>query len=373
MRNVVGIVNLHDSPHLGPLTMSRPLGATTFLGRYGLMDFTLSNFSNSGIDRVAVLAESDFHSIRDHLNSGNVWVNNTKLGFQRILTNEALLSVSKFNTDIANMKVNKKIFFRDNTDYVIVAPSFMLMSYDYHELLNKHIESGADVTVLCKHLDNNVDREFFNCDVVSIDNEGNVDNFSTNTCRKKEVDISLESFIFNKAALETIINASNEVSLLYSLRKMVGYFAKNKLLKVKPCFFDGYVVPILSFEHYVRHSFALLDYEERCKLFRNDWPIYTTTHNTPPARYGEHANVTNSFVANGCIINGKVKNSILSRGVKVDEGASVEDSIIFTRSEIGANVKIKYVVADKRSKLVELKKVAGEKDNMLYIGKGEQV
>ena len=74
MRNVVGILNLHDCPHLGPLTMRRPLGATTFLGRYGLMDFTLSNFSNSGIDRVAVLAETDFHSIINHLQTGQAAV-----------------------------------------------------------------------------------------------------------------------------------------------------------------------------------------------------------------------------------------------------------------------------------------------------------
>ena len=372
MRNVLGVVNLHDCPHLGPLTMKRPTGATTFLGRYGLMDFTLSNFSNSGIDRVAVLAESNYRSVRNHLQAGQIWVNNTKLGFQRVLTNEALLSVSKFNTDIANLMANKNIFYENEPAYIVVAPVFLLMSYDYNELIDKHIASGADVTVLCKHIDNS-DKEFVNCDVVSLDENGFVTDFFSNTGRRKEVDISLESFVINTEVLMDICNKQKDVSLLYSLRQMISYLTRHGELKVNSVFYDGCVIPILSFEHYVRHSFALLKYEERAKLFREDWPIYTTTHNTPPALYGDRAVVSNSFIANGCVIKGKVKNSILSRDVVVEEGAVVENCIIFTHTEIGANVKLKYVVTDKYSEIVEMKKIIREKDDIIYIGKGERV
>lgn len=372
MKNVLGIVNLHDCPHLGPLTMKRPTGATTFLGRYGLMDFTLSNFSNSGIDRVAVLAESNYRSVRNHLQSGQIWINNTKLGFQRILTNESLLSVSKFNTDIANLMANRNIFYENEPQYIVIAPVFLLMSYDYNQLLEKHISSGADVTVLCKHIDN-TDKEFVNCDTVTVDEKGFITDFATNTGRKKEVDISLESFIINADVLMDICNKQKDVSLLYSLRQMISYLTRNGELKVASLFFDGFVVPILSFEHYVRHSFALLNYEQRRKLFKSDWPIYTTTHNTPPALYGDHAIVSNSFIANGSVIKGKVKNSILSRGVIVEEGAVVENCIIFTHTEIGPGVKLKYVVSDKFSQVYEVKKIIRDKDDILYIGKGEKV
>ena len=372
MRNVLGIVNLHDCPHLGPLTMKRPTGATTFLGRYGLMDFTLSNFSNSGIDKVAVLAESNYRSVRNHLRDGRIWVNNTKLGFQRILTNENLLSVSKFNTDIANISANKNIFYENEPEYVVIAPVFLIMSYDYNELIEKHIASGADVTVLCKHIDN-TDKEFVNCDAVNLDENGFVKDFSTNTGRKKEVDISLESFVINAKALSMICNRQKDVSLLYSLRQMISYLTKSGEISVASHFFDGFVVPILSFEHYVRHSFNLLDYKKRRLIFKEDWPIYTTTHNTPPALYGEKAVVSNSFIANGCVINGKVKNCILSRDVVVDEGASIENCIIFTHTEIGKNVKLKYVVTDKYSQIQEVKKIIREKDDIIYIGKGERV
>ena len=373
MRNVIGIVNLHDCPHLGPITLNRPTGAVSFLGRYALMDFTLSNFTNSGIDRVAVLAETSAHSVRNHLRNGEVWLRNTKLGFQRILTNEDLLQVSKFNTDVNNIKANKNVFLEADPDYIIVAPVFMLMSYDYKELLDKHVESGADVTILCKHITNNTDKDFFNCDVIDCDSEGNITGFVTNTCRRKEADISLESFIFSKEIFFKIVNMAKEVSQLYSLRKMVQYCVENKLIVAKPCFYEGCVIPILSFKHYVKHSFELLKYENRLKLFKEDWPIYTTTHNTPPALYGNHAIVSNSFIANGCIIKGKVKNSIISRDVVIEEGASVEDSIIFTNSIVGANIKVKNVVADKHSQLVEMKRIGNDKDEILFISRGERV
>ncbi len=109
------------------------------------------------------------------------------------------------------------------------------------------------------------------------------------------------------------------------------------------------------------------------KLFKEDWPIYTTTHNTPPALYGNHAIVSNSFIANGCIVKGKVKNSIISRDVVIEEGASVEDSIIFTNSIVGANIKVKNVVADKHSQLVEMKRIGNDKDEILFISRGERV
>ena len=370
--NILGIVNLHDCPHLGPLTMKRPTGATTFLGRYGLMDFTLSNLSNSGVDKVVVLAESNYRSVRNHLRSGQVWVNNTKLGFQHIITNEALLSVSKFNTDIANLLANKNVFYENQPEYIIVAPVFFLMSYDFNDLIDKHIASGADITMLCKHIDNS-DKEFVNCDAITLDENGMITEFYTNTGRKKEVDISLETYVINTGTLLEICNKQKDVSLLYSLRQMINHMTRNGELKVDSVFFDGYVVPILSFEHYVRHSFDLLDYKKRMLIFKEDWPIYTTTHNTPPALYGDHAIVSNSFIANGCVIKGKVKNSILSRDIVVGEGAVVENCIIFTGTEIGANVKLKYVVTDKYSIIKEVKKIVREKDDILYIGKGERV
>ena len=85
MSKILGICNLHDTPSMGQLTKTRPLGSLSFLGRYGLMDFTLSNFSNSEIDRMVILAENNISAVRNHTLEGNIWINNTRTGFLRIL------------------------------------------------------------------------------------------------------------------------------------------------------------------------------------------------------------------------------------------------------------------------------------------------
>ena len=106
MAKVIGICNLHNEPPLGEVTENHPLGTVSFLGRYGLMDFTLSNFSNSGINIMPILVEKEVGLIRSHIRDGNIWINNTKVGFLRLLLNEKALSNPKLNTDVNNMAAN---------------------------------------------------------------------------------------------------------------------------------------------------------------------------------------------------------------------------------------------------------------------------
>ena len=102
MAKVIGFCNLHDAPRLSKLTEKRSIGTVSFLGRYGLMDFALSNFSNSGIDRINILVDRHLHSVVSHVRDGSIWVNNTKTGGQRLFYNENNPS-HKFNTDINNL------------------------------------------------------------------------------------------------------------------------------------------------------------------------------------------------------------------------------------------------------------------------------
>lgn len=372
MRNVVGICNFHDGPHLGELTANRPLGTVTLLGRYALMDVALSNFSNSGIDRVALLVENNVQSIRTHVGSGNIYVNNTVTGFQRFFSNEKLMNDKHFNTDVNNIIANQTQLEGLDADYVVVAPPFMLLSIDLNEVVENHIASGADVTIVYTK-PKRADKDYLNCDELNIYDENKVMNIIPYTGANKTANISLEIFVYNRKAFEELIRSSRQVSELYNLRKMVAYAVNRNVIKANAFKFEGYVAPILSLEHYVRYSFELLDYNNRRKLFKDDWPIYTTTHNTPPALYGEHADVYNSFVANGSIIKGKVHNSIISREVVVEEGAVVENSILFTKSNVGKNVTVKYVLAEKSSHIVEKKKVEGSEDEIIFIPMGARI
>ena len=370
MAKVYGFCNLHDAPSLGKLTEKRPIGTVSFLGRYGLMDFTLSNFSNSGIDNVGTLVDRTLHSVVSHVRDGSIWVNNTKLGNQRIFYNENVPS-RKFNTDVNNLLSNRLHFEDINADYVVVAPAFFLMSIDFRDYIEKHIESGREISLIYKRV-KNAKEEFLNCDVIKTENKL-VKNFSVNMGTAKEAMISLETFIFNYRTFCQLVNKTREISTLFNIRDLVNYCATNGLYEVNAFSFDGYVAPILDFDNFVKYSTQLLSYEVRKQLFKEDWPIYTTTHNTPPALYGEKAEVKNSFISNGSTIKGTVINSILSRDVIVEEGAVVKDCILFSGTKVGKGSHLQYVVADKKVQIKEVRDVAGEEDHYMYISFGANI
>ena len=372
MNNILGICNLHDSPSLGLLTKHRPLGALSFLSRYGLMDFTLSNFSNSEIDRIVILTESNTTAVLSHTQQGNVWINNTKTGFLRVAVNEKMIDSPKFNTDILNIETNYSIIQDANPDYIVVAPTFFLMSFDFRKMIEAHQASGADVT--CLYMKNrNGKKEYLNCDIFAINNKGSITSSNVNMGEDKNINVSLETFVFNRDAFDKLIALSHKVSALYTLRKMVSYAINHNLFNISSYEFSGFVVSILSSVDYFAKSFELLAYENRAKLFLEDWPIYTTTHNTPPALYGEHANVINSIIGNGAIIKGTVENSIVSRDVVIEEGAVVRNCVLFTKTHVHKNVEMEFVLADKNVDISEINHVAGKKDKPLIIKQGEKI
>lgn len=373
MNNIIGIVNLHDGPRLGKLTEKTPLGVLPFLGRYSLIDFTLSNFSNSDINRLYVLCEASSTSVRDHIKSGSIWVSNTKTGSMKICLNEKALASPKFNTDIYNVNVNLSLEEDLDCEYVVVAPAFFVNTMDYRELIAKHIASKAEITLAYTHVKNG-DIEFINCDTITLNSKtGYVTKFSTNSGTKKEVDVSLETFVFNRDTFVKLCQMTKSVSELYTLRRMVCYGLENKLWKVGTYEYKALTIPMLSLKNYINYSFALLDLTARKKLFKKDWPIYTSTHNTPPALYYDSAEVSNSFIANGCKIKGKVTNSILSRNVVVDEGADVKNSIIFSDSHVYEGVTLNYVLTGTYVSIKEVKKLNGDRDDILFIKQGAKV
>lgn len=370
MSKIIGICNLHNEPHLGEITKNRPLAALSFLGRYGIVDFTLSNFSNSHIDQVYVLVRKGIVSLRRHIGSGSIWTNNTKLGNIELLINEKGLSNKPFNTDINNMR---SVIDVDELDYeyAVIAPTYFLASMDYRPIIKKHIESGAQITAVYTHVDN-ADREYLNCRKYKVDGDVITDSIR-NIGRTSEADISLETYIINKKTLRKLINDSEKVSQIYSINDMVNFYITEGTLEVKGYEFEGYIVPILSLENYVDHSLDLLNYHVRSRLFLPDWPIYTTTHNTAPALYGKDAEVQNSFIANGAIIKGKVVNSIISRDVVIEKNAEVKNSIIFTKTLIGKEAKLDHVLCDKNVKVINAKRINGSSEEVIVISQGANI
>lgn len=369
MKNVLGICNLHNCPSLGALTSKRPLGSVSFLGRYGLMDFALSNLSNSGIERIDVLIENNVKAISNHILGGQIWINNTKTGFLRTYFNEKEACNAGFNTDVNNLIEQVADYIESSADYVVMTNPYMLMSMDFRQFKEGHIEENCEVTLIYKKV-TDADKNFIHCSTLKIDDCGFVKDFGINNGNKKEANIALDSYIFTKDAILKILKRAHETSLLFTLKDALIYLVRKGEIKIKAREFDGYVASIMSLDDYVKTSFSLLDYSNRSKLFINNWPIYTTSHNSSPVLYSETAEVKNSFIANGSIIKGKVTNSILSRNVIVEEGAKISNSIIFTDSIIGKNANISYVLTDKKVQIIEKKNIKGNKEELFYIPQG---
>ena len=371
MKTAIGFINLHGNPDLGKLTERRPLGAVSFLGRYAIIDFALSNFSNSDIQKTEILVEKNLDSIRSHISNINLWISNTRTGFLRTTINEEGLMDPDNNTDIANIIRNIPMDVI-NEDYIVVAAPEFITTIDYREVMKEHHKTGAGITVIYTHT--KTPKEYPGCSRLVIDADGTIRKFVRQQKGEDEVNIAIESYIFSRDVFMSIIRFSREISnTSTTLRKMVELYANNRMTKVMAYRHHNAVYPILSLNQYVSQSFKFLNNNIRKTVFDPSWPIYTTSHNTPPAYYGAFAEVDNSFIANGAVIKGKVRNSIICRDVLIDENAEISDCILFTKTEIGKDVKVRYVITDKNVTVHDVKNLVGDEQDYLLISKGAHI
>ncbi len=370
-RKIVGFLNLYGAPSLGPLTEKRTLGSTSFLGRFALMDFPLSCFTNSGIDDINILLKDNFRSVSKHVNSLKAWVNNTKRAMQNILVNEKGIRNSKVNTDLQCLLENDWVLYDTKADAVIIMPSHIISQLDLRPVIDFHYESEADITLVYSSI-NNADTSFATSNIVKIKDD-KVVSYKKNSGSVKTANVSLETYVISYNALQLILH-NNEYSNLKSLKQAIEKLVLNKKLNIYGYRYDGYVRCFDSFKHFVDYSFELLDFNVSKTLFgktnEKSWPIYTLTHNTPPTLYGEKAKVKNSFVANGADVEGTVENSIISRYVKIGKGAIVKNSIILTGTYIDPGAKVMNAVIDKYSHIAKNAVVEGKESDPLYLEQG---
>ena len=364
MRSVIGIVDLHHNIQLDFLTETRSIASTQFLGRYCFIDMPLSNFSNSGIKKIGILIKEKPRSLFRHLGLKNPWAFNTKTGGITLLYNEKYANDKVYNTDVNNL-IENSWFIKENSrkKYVVIAPAHLVMTINYEDVVNKHIESGADVT--CVYKQNEQGRtEFLSSSVFDLDGEKIV-NIKPNKGDKDNVAVSLCTYVINYSVFVNLLEKANATSHLFSLRDIITANVNN--LKVFGYRFDGFVQAYDSLSAYLRNSIELLDYSKYSSLFKPEWPVYTRTYDTPPVIYGKEASVKGCFIANGSQIEGTVENSIIGRGVVIENGAVVKNSIILANARICEGVTVNNAVIDKQAVVKYTKNLEGTIDNPVGI------
>ena len=369
MAKVVGIVNLHSDVSYKGLTEKRPVASVSFLGRYAVIDFVLSNMSNSNLDNVGVLIQEKPRSLFKHLGNGNYWNFNSKSGGISLLYNEKYANNPKYNHDINNLVENVAFLKKNNAEYVVVAPAHIITTMDYSEVVDAHIKSGAEITVVYKAIDN-ADEAYVGTDYVTLKGKNEVVELKQNKGNRKERNISLETYVFNKDVLLELMEYAKSVSSFFNLKDTIAYICDER--KVLAYEYKGFARCVDSYEAYYNTSLELLDLEVNTQVFKSTWPIFTNTNDTPPAKYLKNASVKKSFVANGCVINGTVEGSVLAREVEIGEGAVVKNCVIFSGAKVAAGAHLENVIIDKDASVEKQLELRGT-DEPLYVREGDVV
>lgn len=369
--NVLGIVNFEDdSVKIDGLGDYRPVPAVSFMGRYRIIDVILSNMTNSGIDNVQVYCKEKPRNLFDHLGDGGMYNINSKRGKMRILYGEKPFSSPVYNTDVANFLLNLQYIEEDTNPYVLVAPSYFVYNFDFNEAFKAHTESGADITALYTST-NDAKTRFLSCDVITMDKEKRITAFEKNRGKSKSRQVSMEAYILSKALFIQLIKQAANISSLYWFKDILHDQVEE--LVIKGYGVRGYVSCIDSLSEYYRTGMELKNPNNAELLFKEDRPIYTQTNDSSPTRYTSDADVKDSVIANGCLIEGTVEGSIIGRNVTIKEGAVVKNSIIMTDAVIDKDAKLEYVVVDKYAIVHHIKKLVGTETAPVYVKRRDRI
>lgn len=366
--NAIGFLfaNMHDEC-LPSLSANRAIGSVPFGGRYRLIDFALSSMVNAGISRVGIITKRNYFSLMDHLGSGKAWDLSRKTEGLNILP-PVSADAAGYAGRIDSLKSAKEMLRAAKQEYVVLSDCHVAGTIDMDALLKAHRQSQADVTIAYK--------------------EGVApalaDNLILALRRDKRVrDISLGGRPENACAYGVGLYVIGRQLLLRLLDEAEGrdahHFERDILqkqmdfLSIMGYPVKEYTVVIDSLQTYFNANMALLEPENRRKMFCADRPIYTKVRDYPAAVYGLHSSVNNSLVADGAHIEGMVCNSIVFRDVQIAEGAVVENSIVMQGSVISKEAQIGYAVLDKNVTIKEQRSLKGVETFPFYITKGETV
>lgn len=362
---VLGIIfsNMHDD-RMGDLTMVRTTGSVPYGGRYRLVDFALSNMVNAGIRDVGMITKSNYHSLMDHVGSGREWDLARKIGGLTILPPFARAGAGMYRGNLDAISNIHAFLASSKAKYVLICDCDIVANIDYAAMLEAHEESGAGISILCGRYD--VASHHGGDLILSIEEDGFLRDAFQSADTKGEQDVYMNAAIFERELLLRL--AADGVSHgKYSINEIIQEQARSRNVY---CYKrHGWSYHIHSLPEYFMANMALLDEKVREELFLPERPILTKIRDEAPAKYGLSSDVKNSLVADGCIIEGTVENSIIFRGVKIGEGAVVRNSIVMQGCVVDDNAQLDYVILDKDVLIKDGRRLAGYLTYPVYVPK----
>lgn len=367
--------NLHDEL-IPELTRERTMASLPFGCRYRLIDFPLSNMVNSGINNVYVVTQRNYQSLTEHLGSGKDWDLARRSGGLKVMTpyiSAFADGVAKFASRLEALKSISSIIFDMTGDYVVLADSDGVCNINLSDMISQHEKTGADITIAVKKMNITPERAERSV-IIQSNEEGRITDALVRPARLAgNYDVNINIWVVSRRYLQAMVHDGLSRGLTSMSRDILcrnASFAKFMIYR-----YEGYYASFTSLQDYYTASMGLLgNGDTRNSIFNvKNRPILTRVRNSTPTKYSSDAIVRNSLIADGCVIEGTVENSILFRGVKIGKNTVVKNSILFEDTYTGNNVKLNCVITDKSVVIRDGRELSGFETMPFCIAKGRMI
>ena len=375
--NVLGIIFPNSYDALVPeLTNERLMASVPFAGRYRMIDFILSSMVNAGIDNISIVVRKNYLSLMDHLGSGREWDLTRKNGGLNIIPPFARKDTKIYNGRIGAL-ANLLVFLRQQKEkYVVMADSHIAVNFNFKAMIDQHIANNADITIAYE--DREIPEAFLKTDNISkglyytlqLDGD-DVRAIKINSKEKDVKHLGMNIYIVERELLIDLVSNAFINGQSYFERDIL--IPNLETLKIQGYKSEEYAARLTCIKAYFDENMKLLSDENLDALFRTDRPIYTKVRDDNPTRYIKGAKVKNTMVADGCVIEGTVENSVLFKGVKIGKGAVVKNCVVMQDTVIEDGAKIEYLITDKDVTISPNVEMKGSKSFPIYIAKAKTV
>ena len=369
--NVTGIIFANDGT-VSALTEKRTMASLPFGGRYRQVDFALSNLACAGIRRIGIVTRHSYQSLMNHIGSGEEWGLEMEEGGLEYLTPYSSSQVSDYRGKLESL-YSAMSFLNSgkDDDLVVMIDSAILSNIDLTRVIRSHLESGKDITIVTKKgIADGVRRLDL---AVKLDRKGNINDIAVDYIAPKSYQASMDIFVLSRKWLVHQVEEHIARNLFHMDRDLVlGLWSKGQAA-INIYSYDGVAMYNESLEEYFRNSLLLTDRDIRADLFGRNHPVYTKVRDRVPTYYGEDCAIDNCYVADGCMLDGQVRNSVLFRQVTVYPGACVENCVVMNDAVIHEGAQLKYVILDKDVTVRAGAKVIGTPSTPVVIKRGETV
>ncbi|MEK5427224.1 glucose-1-phosphate adenylyltransferase [Cytobacillus sp. FSL R7-0680] len=328
---------------LNSLTKELAKPAVPFGGKYRIIDFTLSNCTNSGIDTVGVLTQYQPLILNSYIGIGSAWDLDRRNGGVTVLPPYSESSEVKWYTGTASaIYQNINYLEQHNPEYVLILSGDHIYKMNYDLMLDYHIIKGADATISVIEVPWHETNRF---GIMNTSLDMRIEDFEEKPEQAKNNLASMGIYIFKWSVLNEFLqkdNQNKDSSHDFGKDIIPEMLKLNKKLYAYP--FNGYWKDVGTVQSLWEANMDLLDDNCELNLFDQDWRIYSVNPNHPPQYISPQAKVKQSLVNEGCTIEGEVIKSVLFQGVAIDKGSVIKESVVMPNTRIGKNVILEKVI-----------------------------